>query len=83
MRFCKAEFSLIADRFAPRPREECQTSSNLFTYFGCETEARQISLFGGQSQAGFLIWNSTLHKHMKNSLELISYPSIFSPSLKV
>ena len=34
----------------------------LFCY---ESEARQVSLFGGRSQAGFLIWNSTLHTHEK------------------
>ena len=47
--------------FAPL---ECQTSSNLFTYFGCETEARQVFLYG--------IVPCT---RMKNSLEQISYPS--------
>ena len=72
------------------PRE-CQTSSNLFTYFAAklkpgrfpylEDEARQVSLFGGRSQAGFLIWNSTLYTHEKRFGT--SYPSIFSPSLKI
>ena len=33
--------------------------------FCCETEARQVSLFGGRSQAGVLIWNSALHTHEK------------------
>ena len=57
------------------PRE-WQTSSNLFTYFAAklkpdrfpylEDEARQVSLYG--------IVPCT---RMKNSLELISYPSIF------
>ena len=62
------------------PRE-CQTSSNLFTYFAAklkpgrfpylEDEARQVSLYG--------IVPCT---RMKNGLEL-PYPSIFSPSLKI
>ena len=57
------------------PRE-WQTSSNLFTYFAAkltpgrfpylEDEARQVSLYG--------IVPCT---RMKNSLELISFPSIF------
>ena len=74
--FATAEFSLIADGHAPR---ECQTSSNLFTYFAAKVkpgrfsyEARQVSLYG--------IVPCT---RMKNSLELISYPSVFSPSLKI
>ena len=76
--FATAEFLLIA-AFTPR---KCQTSSNLFTYFVAkvkpgrfpylEDEARQVSLYG--------IVPCTC---MKNNLELISYPSIFSPSLKI
>ena len=64
---------------APR---ECQTSSNLFTYFAgkvkpsrfpyLEDEARQVSLY-----------KIVPCTRMKNSLELISYHSIFSPSLKI
>ena len=37
----------------------------LIYFFCCESEARLVSLFGGRSQAGFLIRNSTLHTHEK------------------
>ena len=41
-----------------------ENQSSLFTYCAAkQTEARQVSLFGGRSQAGFLIWNSALQMH--------------------
>ena len=52
--FMTAEFSLIADAHSTRMPDKFK-----FIYlFCCETEARQVSLFGGQSQAGFLIWRT-------------------------
>ena len=63
--------------------DENETNSNLFTYFATkQTEARQISLFGGRSQAGFLIWNSALNTH---DLQFATYilPFFSFLSLKV
>ena len=59
--FATAEFSLIADVRSTRMLDKFK-----FIYlFCCESEAKQVSLFGGRSQAGFLIWNSVLHTHEK------------------
>ena len=56
-----AEFSLNADARSTRMPDKF-----IFIHLFCwESEARQVSLFGGRSQAGFLIWNSALHTHEK------------------
>ena len=59
--FTTAELSLIADAHSTRRPDKFK----LIYLFCCETEARQVSLFGGRSQAGFLIWNSALYTHEK------------------
>ena len=61
MGFATAKFSLIADARSTRMPDKFK-----FIYLFCyESEARQVSLFGGRSQAGFIVWNSTLHTHEK------------------
>ena len=72
MGFATAEFSLIADVRSKRMPDKFK-----FIYlFFCESEARQVSLFGGRSQAGFLIRNTALHTYEKQ-FGTNSYPSIF------
>ena len=72
MGFATAKFSLIADAHSTRMPDKFK-----FIYLFCyESEARQVSLFGGRSQAGFIVWNSTLHTHEKQ-FGTNTHPSIY------
>ena len=64
---------------APR---ECQTSSNLFTYFAGKVKADRFPYLEDEASQVSL-YEIVPCTRMKNSLELISYPFIFSPLLKI